>query len=255
MGGMLRKSLSILLDLLVPPRCHDCGRPLWDCAQPFLCPDCLGNMPWIGSGACPRCGYPAGPFASWGAGGCARCAGRRLELAGVAAVSRYAAGAKGLVRALKFHGERRLAPAMGELMAARWLAAGLTEQGTAEADARAARRGRVDLVAPVSLHPRRRRARGFDQSALLAETVARRLGLEWNAGAVIRLRATRPQSLLRRRQRLAAMEGVFAAGASVRGRTVLLVDDVLTTGTTMSAAAAACKRAGAKKVYGLTFAR
>ncbi len=162
-------------------------------------------------------------------------------MAGVAAVARYRGGARELVRALKFRDERRLAPAMGALMAERWPASGMKAQ--------------VDLVVPVPLHPGRLRFRGFNQSALLAEAIAERLGLELCAGSLKRVKATRPQAFLRRAERLRTMEGAFAAGDALRGRTVLLVDDVLTTGSTMSAAAKACRDAGAKKVYGIAFAR
>ncbi len=233
------------LELFAPPRCRACGLPLWGHGNPFLCAGCVGKMRWIGSGACRICGYPAGEYAAWGGNGCARCRGRGADirsLSGVAAVARYGGGARELVRALKFHGEQALAPAMGALMAERWLAAGLD-------------RGAVDLVVPVALHPGRRRSRGFDQSALLAGEIAAGLGVEYGGGALRRVKATRPQALLRRAERLSTMRGVFAAGEAVRGRTVLLVDDVFTTGATMSAAGAACAESGAGKVYGIAFAR
>lgn len=240
-------ALSLLFGFLAPSRCHGCGRALWGHERPFLCPGCIDAVRWIGAGACRRCGYPAGKYGSFTGAACPRCAGRRLALDGVAAVARYGAGARELVRSLKFHSERQLAAPMGTLMAERWLAAGLwRERGEA---------GRVDMVVPVALHPRRRRERGFDQSALLAETIAERLGAEFGEHALSRVKATRPQALLRRKQRLKTMDGVFAATDAVKGKTVLLADDVFTTGATMSAAAAACKRAGAKKVYGVAFTR
>ncbi len=239
---LLRKLGTAALELLVPPRCHGCGKALWGFHNPFLCPECIGKIEWIGKGACKKCGYPAGKYAAWSDSGCARCKDRNLGLKGVASVARYKTGAKNFVRALKFTNERTLVPAMGALMAERARETGIAKE--------------IDLVAPLPLHPKRLRSRGFDQAALLAETVAKNLGAEYGGKALQRVRETTPQALMRRAKRLTAMEGAFAATeALVKGRTILLVDDVLTTGTTMSAGAKACRAGGAANVYGVTFAR
>lgn len=230
------------IEMLAPPRCRVCGAALWGCENPFLCAACLEKMAWIGDGACRKCGFPAGMHAAWSGDGCARCAGRDFGLREAAAVARYGGGAKNLVKSLKFRGERTLAPAMGALMAERVRAAGFA--------------ARIDCAAPVALHANRARFRGFDQAGLLAEALAARLGVPCAAGALKRVRETGPQALLRRAERLRTMEGVFEAAPSlVRGRRILLVDDVFTTGATMAAAAAACRKGGAGEVYGIAFAR
>lgn len=239
---MVPEFLKNALELLAPPRCHGCGAALWATGKTFLCPECAAKTAWIGAGACHKCGLPAGKFAAWGASGCLRCQKRPLNLDGVAAVARYRGAIRSMVRSLKFHSEHQLVPVIAEWMTRRWQEAALSET--------------VDVVAPVALHPKRLRTRGFDQSALLAEAIAEKLGVQFRRDALRRTKPTKPQARLRRSERLTAMEGVFEASPEqVRDRAILLVDDVFTTGSTMSAAAAACKKSGAKAVYGIAFAR
>lgn len=237
----IAETLDSAASFLTPPRCRVCRAPLWGYDNAFLCPDCLAAIEWIGPGACLGCGYPAGPHAVLGSSGCIRCRGRALGLTGVLSVARYSGGARQLVRALKFGGERVLAESMAGLMVERWRGSSLF--------------GKADLVVPLSLHPARLRRRGFDQAGLLACGVARELGLEYGDGFVRRARFTVPQAVLHRDERLRNMEGVFVAEGDFTGRRVILVDDVVTTGATMAACARVCREAGAVRVYGVSFAR
>jgi ComF family protein len=115
-----------------------------------------------------------------------------------------------------------------------------------------------DLVVPIPVHDRRRRERGFDQAALIAAAAARELGLPWLAG-LERQRATVPQYNLDRRHRAANVADAFAVrSAAIRavgGRWVVLVDDIVTTGSTLCAAAWALLDAGAVAVSAVTVAR
>lgn len=246
-GGMKRSALLPPLAFLArqflsgiaPPRCRGCRAPLFDHGNPFLCRECVDRMSWIGAGACPRCGYPAGPHADHKRG-CRRCRGRHALLDGTAAVARYRGGARSLVKSLKFRGETELAEPMAGLMAERFAAASI---------------GPVDVIVPVVLHVSRRRERGFDQSLLLGRGLSRRLGVPLGPNLLERRRDTRPQARLRRDERLRNMEGAFRADAGVSGRRLLLVDDVTTTGATLRECARICREAGAKKVWALVFAR
>ena len=114
----------------------------------------------------------------------------------------------------------------------------------------------VDLVVPVPLHPRRLVERGFDQAALLGAPIARRLGIPHAPRALLRTRATVPQASLERDARSANVANAFrcAAPRHVAGRRVLLVDDVRTTGATLSACAEALRTAGAADVRSLVLA-
>jgi ComF family protein len=113
----------------------------------------------------------------------------------------------------------------------------------------------VDLVVPVPLHPRRLVERGFDQAALLAAPIARRLGIPHAARALLRTRATPPQASLDRAARAANVANAFRCSSrQVVGRRVLLVDDVRTTGATLSVCAEALRRGGAAHVRTLVLA-
>jgi ComF family protein len=148
---------------------------------------------------------------------------------------------------LKFHGREHLANRLGALLARAFEA--LPEPDSA-------------IVAPVPLHPSRRRQRGFNQAELLARSLVRNLrreerGLQLVVNLLRRVRATLPQVGLSASARRENVRGVFSVSRPerIRNRTVVLVDDVMTTGATLSACAAALKRAGASRVLALSLAR
>ena len=143
---------------------------------------------------------------------------------------------------LKYSGERRAATPRAVAMAARWTAAGVGG----------------DVLIPVPVHIERARRRGYDQAFLLASAIAGRLGIPWQP-ALERTRHTTPQFELGRRARHSNVSGAFAlrdgAGTSVDGAWPILVDDVVTTGSTLVACAEALYEAGAIAVSALTVAR
>ncbi|HKV73320.1 MAG TPA: phosphoribosyltransferase family protein [Gemmatimonadales bacterium] len=146
-------------------------------------------------------------------------------------------GARRTVHALKYDGWWRVTDAMVEPMAAE-------VAGTGEW-----------LVVPVPLSPRRRRRRGYNQAARLAEALARRMGWQWRDDLLHRIRETPTQTALTPQARAANLAGAFRAESGAGDRRVLLVDDVFTTGATLIAAAVALELAGAVAVAGVTFAR
>lgn len=150
--------------------------------------------------------------------------------------------ARAALHALKYDGEQRLAGPLGELLAARWRRAGAGG----------------DVLVPVPIHPDRRRVRGFNQASLLALAAGRALRLPV-VEALARGQATNAQFGLGRRARQANVGHAFVATPSgaeaVRGRWVVLIDDVTTTGATLAGCAAALLGAGALAVGALTVAR
>jgi ComF family protein len=133
-----------------------------------------------------------------------------------------------------------------------WFAERLAEVVRNEKDALAA-----DIVVPVPLHRQRERERGYNQAALIAKPLAKRLGLPYRAVLLVRTRARPDKQILSLEERWASVRGAFATrpGSQVDNQRVLLVDDVLTTGATLDACARVLREAGAKSVIGLTVAR
>ena len=216
-GGALRRLGGAVVEYLLPQRCPGCGVPAD--AQRLLCEACRERIPRVSFALCARC-LAAGcePV------GCTRHAGF-----GVWPAWLYDERAAALVQALKFGGRTALARELARELA------------------RALPPAPYDLVAALPLHPLRRRERGYDQAALLAEALGAARGVPRMAGALIRARATRPQTGLDAAGRRRNLRGAFraAAPAELRGRRVLLVDDVITTGATFEAALAALADAGA----------
>lgn len=174
------------------------------------------------------------------AGTCPPCRLAPPPYAGAISTTLYTGNARELVLLLKFSGVRTLA----DFWAAR-LAKTVSAQPWT-----------FDLVVPVPLGPRRHRRRGFNQSALIAAALARRLKVRSCSSALLRRRETDPQTGLLAAERERNLAGAFrAAPPHLRGHSVLLVDDVLTTGATARAAAAALGHAGAGNVYVATAAR
>jgi ComF family protein len=144
-----------------------------------------------------------------------------------------------VIHRLKYEGYFALAEPLGALMAAHW----------------PSWLHSIDLLAPIPLHPKRERERGFNQSALLARSLARTRQLPVGEGLLRRTRYTTPQIELGPAERAENVRDAFAAASGkLQGRHVLLVDDVFTTGATMAAAAEALLAAGARAVSGYCLA-
>jgi len=160
----------------------------------------------------------------------------------------YDGGPALAVQALKYKNKRALAPPMGRLLFARALCTYLDGD---------LKRWDIDLVVPVPLHGKRLRKRGFNQSSLLVDPFEGRKGIRVCHRLLRRSRPTVSQAGLSRRARLSNVRGAFelASGVSARGKRVLLVDDVFTTGSTLTACAALLKKHGAAEVSALVFAR
>ncbi len=215
-----------LLDLILPVRCVVCGA-----GGEQLCPACRGALPRLAAPLCARCGAPT----AWPVRRCRECAGRRLAFASARAAVAYDPAVRQLVRAWKERGLRPLAAVAAD----------------AVADAVA-----PPAVAALAFVPTDR-ARGLERGHHPAERLARELGERWSLPVPALLGRTRPAS----RQRGLALadrrrnvSGAFAPACESPAR-VALVDDVYTSGSTANAAASALRKAGARRVEVITFAR
>lgn len=249
-----RRLASLLPELLLPNPCLGCGAPLRDGGSPAdfgLCLACRGRLARHVPG-CPRCGAPL-PGRRRRAEPCKPCRRRPPPFALLLSPWLFTSPLVSVIHALKFGRCPHLGAALARPLAARlregWpLLFGEPTPAQVEAP----------VVAPVPLHPWRRLRRGYDQAAEIAGPLAEFLGLEALA-PLQRRRATRPQVGLPRQQRLENVTGAFTVPRhqrrSVARCTVLLVDDVATTGATLASAAAALRRAGARRVVALAVAR
>ncbi|MGQ9556719.1 MAG: double zinc ribbon domain-containing protein [Desulfurispora sp.] len=229
-----------LLELLYPPprRCPLCGEPG---RADELCPQCAGRLAvWRQWPRCARCGRFFLSAAVSPAGLCLDCRQLDARLIPCRAVAPYEGVVQQAVHQLKYAGQTWLVEILGELMARCWQEDPL---------------GPVDALVPVPLSRKRLGERGYNQALLLARAAAGHLGLPvWPA--LHKVRETPSQTALGRAERQRNLQGAFspAAGLGLAGRSLLLVDDVLTTGSTLVEAAAVLQGAGAVRVYGLVFA-
>ena len=219
-----------------------------------ICPACWESLePWQGPG-CERCGVPFSSSAALDSNiqTCADCRGEEFGFDAARPYGIYSGHLRTAILLTKFQRRERLGLKLGTLLASRW---DWVEENSP---------GESPVVVPVPLHVSRQRQRGFNQAESLAAGLRRTLEersirppLRWETRAVLRTRATPPQTGLSLRQRRENVRGVFSVVAPnlVEGRVVALIDDVMTTGATVSACAGALKRAGARKVLALTLAR
>jgi ComF family protein len=232
-----------LLDLLCPPRCLLCGAfPEGEAEGDYLCPDCLAGWTPLDAGVCRVCGRPF-LAAESSAHLCGSCIERRprYDLARGAGV--YEESLREAVRALKYRNRTELARKLGDFMAENLPPPLYPPE--------------ADLVMPVPLSSRRLRSRGFNQALVLARRTYRLWPEKVRWDLLIRSRHTPPQVGLSEVERKRNVRKAFRVEdpAAVDGRSIILVDDVYTTGATVEECAAALKKAGADRVMVVTLAR
>lgn len=225
----MRARFERLLDLLIPQQCFVCGQSP---ASSLVCRVCAASMPCLSADACPTCA-----LASPDGQKCAACLRKSPAFDGTQALYRYAFPVDRMVRALKYHNRLALAPYLGERLADQPLP------------------GEVDLIVPMPLHPARLRERGFNQAVELSRPLARRRALTLAPSVVERRRNTVAQADLPLSERKANMRGAFDCPTRLDGLTIVVVDDVMTTGATLEALARTLKEHGAARVYNLVVAR
>ncbi|HEY0627710.1 MAG TPA: ComF family protein [Sphingomicrobium sp.] len=223
----------LLLDFALPPRCAGCAEVIDEVAA--FCPDCWAKMEWLGNSGCQRCGLP---LAGTEIETCGRCLADPPKLDRIRAAVAYDDLPRSIALKLKYGRKVALARTMARYMA------NLQEPSIADS-----------VIVPVPLHRWRLWGRGFNQSALVARELSKAWGLPTQAGLLRRTKRTRPLKGLNQIQRRKAVAGAFEATAPMRGKTVILIDDVFTSGSTAEACARALRKAGAGRIELICWAR
>lgn len=208
---------TFLLDLLYPPRCGGCN----DVGAGWWCPACAAQVRRLDAANAIRA--------------VALPDGASLDVISAAI---YAPPLREGIHRFKYEAQPQLADAFGKLMSEAWLASAL----------------QADALVPVPLHPSRRRERGYNQSEVLANIISRHSKVPMR-NWLKRVRRTEQQAHLGAHERLANVKDAFVANADAQSKHIALVDDVLTTGATLTECALALRRAGAASVIALTLAR
>jgi ComF family protein len=244
----LADRLEWVVDWLYPPRCRACGGQIAGRDSDYFCGFCWSEIRLVSHPLCTLCGRP---FLDAGGADhkCGTCLSRPPRFVSARAWACYPREElaedplRQVVHRFKYGRKVSLGKPLGRLMAG-GCREFLNDCG-------------IELIIPVPLHPKRLRWRGFNQSVLLARQVSRAYALPIDAFILIRDKETLPQTQLSEEERRKNVRGAFSVRAPgvLKAKTILLVDDVYTSGATLNECSRVLTRAGARKVHVLTLAR
>jgi ComF family protein len=251
---LFREISGCLFSVLMPAACSLCGEELAEAALTGICASCWARLrPWRGP-ACHLCGLPFVSARTQDAAAalCASCRCGEYHFDRARSFGLYVDALRAVILQLKFQRRERLGKRLGELLSGVWEE---IEEGGG---------GGPTALVPVPLHVSRQRERGFNQAELLAQGLSASLAKtrggpapQVDARSLRRIRPTPPQTGLSVSARHENVRGVFSVvrPERIRDKRIVLVDDVMTTGATLSACAQVLKTAGAQSVHALTLAR
>jgi ComF family protein len=242
------RRLDWLVDWLYPPRCRACSGSIQGRDSEYFCSTCWAHIQLVLHPSCTVCGRPF-PDASGDDHTCGVCLARTPYFDRAHSWACYPREPatehplRQVIQKFKYGRKVALGKPLGDLMA-RGCEEYLAESG-------------AEMIMPVPLHPRRLRWRGFNQSVLLARQIARAYDVPLDCFTLYRGKDTPPQTQLPEEERRKNMRGAFALTpqTSVKGKSILLVDDVYTSGATVNECSRVLKRGGASEVLVLTLAR
>jgi ComF family protein len=220
-----------ITDFFFPRRCVGCGK-----IGDLLCPGCSQKLPRLLPPFCQKCGKPESSGIL-----CPACWGQQTDIDGIRSVFRFEGTVRRAVHEFKYRNLKSIAVCLAALMA------DYLRDNPIEGN----------VLIPVPLHPRRLRERGYNQSSLLAEKLGKLTALPVIEGYLCRLKDSLPQARTKNvEERRKNVEKAFSCQpGKLPEKTVILIDDVCTSGATLESCAAALKAAGAVSVWGFTLAR
>lgn len=240
-----------IIDFILPYRCPVCEKILLLEKPEFWCKTCWEKViPWIKAPFCSKCGTPIPSMPSSIKDPkpdllCDECLSEPLHFDIIRSSCLYDGIVEKLIRGLKYGKKLHYVLPLGEILN--------------EAFSTRLKEEKIDIMIPVPLHVERLKERGFNQSLLLAKELNKTTGIPYSYSILSKVKNTAPQVSLHKSERKKNLRKAFAVSESARtsllGRSVLIVDDVITTGTTILECAKALKKAGASRVIGLSVAR
>jgi len=227
----LRELVLSVADFIYPPHCLICGA-LVNGEDGAVCEECWSKLKPIEGPHCGRCGSPLGGMSY----GCPNCSGRDQLYLRARVLTPFSGEVQAIIHLFKYRGKRGIGRRLGAMLS------GLLISEPWISD--------IDVICPVPLHPSRERERGYNQSAVLAESISSEVGIPFGERLLQRVRNTPSQTGLSLPERVENVSGAFRVKdpSGIYGKNVLLVDDVLTTGATVNACADALLSSGANSV-------
>lgn len=225
--------ISGVLDLVYPPYCLVCGQA----GEDYLCPECIEKIDIIEQPFCRKCGIPCESYH------CTTCRERNFEFKCSCSAGTFDSVLRKAIHLLKYDFRQPIADPLANLMVRCFPNTHLS--------------GCVDVAVPVPIHRSRMLERGFNQAEELARGFCKKVSLPLETRSLRKHRETRHQVDLPHAERAVNVQGAFAVAnpGPIAGKRVLLIDDVFTTGSTLSESAKTLKSAGAAEVYAYTLAR
>lgn len=230
---LLDSFIKSVSSIVYPHHCAYCGRPLED---GYFCEECYKKLPFIEGNTCSVCGCPV----SEGMDVCYECKSSSFYFYKNVSIFMYTSKFSDVVHKFKYHNGRYLAKPFGAFMAERLKKDNIS----------------TDFIIPVPLHPRKEEERGYNQSGLLAKYIGRILDISVLNNVLVRDVYTQSQTKLKKESRRENMCGAFSVKNKevIYGKTILLIDDIFTTGSTMNECSRVLLNNGAGGVYSATLA-
>ncbi|MCF6157879.1 MAG: ComF family protein [wastewater metagenome] len=234
--------LHAFLDLFYPRSCLHCKRNLNNSCEFYLCNDCKGQISYLDNTQCIRCGAVPGPYTVLSTKGCSACKGKYLHFDTIVAVAYYEGVMRTLLHAFKYGRQRFLFMMLNDIILQNKKLYDIVPE--------------IDIIVPVPLYWLKNFHRGFNQSELLSKGIQRHFLKPVSINNLYRIRNTSSQTQLSKTQRQVNIHDAFIVKHTkqLRGKKILLVDDVLTTGVTAAECSKKLKEAGVQSVHLLVLA-